>query len=179
MLQGCGVPGCRVVGPACLAPRTGPSGWAFGGGGGGGCRALPGPGVVSGGGVWEPGCGISAGPAGWRASRDAGAEAAGTAAAQETGRAGEARGRRHVLAKPPEPGHRGQGLRPGDGVQTRPLPTQPLQRPARGETRVPRPAVPAPAPPPPRRHPRRGAQMQRCGAARPVAADFRSEARTA
>lgn len=37
------------------------------------------------------------------------------------------RGRQHVLAKPPESGHRGQGLRPGDGVQTRPLPTQPLK----------------------------------------------------
>lgn len=90
------------------------------------------------------------------------------------------RGRQHVLAKPPESGHRGQGLRPGDGVQTRPLPTQPLQRPAGGETRVP--AFPAPAAlavsaPRPRPRARRGAETPRFGY-KPVVVDFKSEART-
>lgn len=44
---------CRVG--LSWRPGTGRAGPVFGGGGRGGCRALPGPGVVSGGGVWEPG----------------------------------------------------------------------------------------------------------------------------
>lgn len=84
------------------------------------------------------------------------------------GRLGECTGlinapcRQHVLPKPPEPGHRGQGLRPGDGVQTQPLPTQPLQRPAGGENPASLLAFPSRTPaapaalPPPARTPRGG-----------------------
>lgn len=57
--RGVGCPGCRVRpawGPG-LARRAGPLAGAGGWSGGRACRALPGPGVVSGGGVWEPGRG--------------------------------------------------------------------------------------------------------------------------
>ena len=164
---GCLAVGCRARTAWCLG--TGSAGRAFGGGGEGGCRALPSPGVVSGGGVWEPGCGrFPAGLAGGRRGTEAD-EIGHSWRLRELTEQVKARGRQHVLPKPPEPGHRGQGLRPGDGVQTRPLPTQPLQRPARGETRVPASPFPRllqpglPWAPRPRPRARRGAETPRSG----------------
>lgn len=165
-----------------MQPGTGPGLWRGRGGGGRECRALPGPGVVSGGGVWESGCGRF--PAGL-AEGQRGKEACGT---RQRGRRGECRGQakargcRHVLPKPPEPGHRGQGLCPGDGVQTRPLPTQPLKRPAGGERPE---SLPSPPPAPAVRaagasrpaRARRGAETRWVGC-RPEVVDLKSQART-
>lgn len=81
--------GCRA-GPAAEGLRgrleTSRPARAFRGGGGGGGRALPGPGAVSGGGVWEPAAGAS------RRDRRAGVEGPKPRKRAEPGGAGRARG---------------------------------------------------------------------------------------
>lgn len=119
---GCGAVGLGLLGASGLARPAQPlAEWR---------RRVPRParpGVVSGGGVWEPGSGrFPAGLAGRRRGTERTSQGRDRRFGKRTEQA-KAQSRQHVLSKPPEPGHRGQGLCPGDGVQTRPLPTQPVQ----------------------------------------------------